>query len=146
MAKKQFDVINLIRTNPNSFSYNIDEINNLITETNKKEIKELNIDFYHSKGWKSKIKYKIYIENICSLGLSEGNSQFQAISGLLKNTQGMDELEFQENLCIEIPDKSLNKLFFVLNENKLGTGSIMVCFIVFKQFQMVLLLPLAINK
>ena len=95
-SQRVFDLINLIRLNPPGYSKTILENIKYISfesteETNKnneiKEIKEFPV-------FKKKVKVKLY----------RGEECFLEAADILTNTAPMDELKFDENIIIPLPD------------------------------------------
>lgn len=95
-SQRVFELINLIRLNPPEYSKTIMENIKYISfesieETNKnndmKEVKEIPV-------FKKKVKVKLYRGEQCFLEVAE----------ILANTPPMEELKFDENIIIPLPD------------------------------------------
>lgn len=60
---------------------------------------------YLSDSWKKSVKFNIKIPGICNIGLKKGEDQFNPTLDILKNFEGMLDLQWRSDLIIEIPDK-----------------------------------------
>ena len=65
---------------------------------------EVDLNYFFSDSWKKASKFHIKIQGICNVALKKGVEQFQPTLDILKNFEGMNELEFREDLCLEIPN------------------------------------------
>ena len=102
MCEDLFNEINELRTDPKNYIKKIQLVRTYITESNNKDNWN---EMTTPKSWIKQIKYKIDISNICKVGLNKGQEQFDAVCFVLNTLQGMDCVEFQQDLCIELPDE-----------------------------------------
>jgi hypothetical protein len=109
--KDLLEEINQVRKYPENYVNKLDNIISLISPLTKDEInlsKECtsvnNLNSYFSDSWKKSGKFKIKIENICNIVLKKGKEQFISTIDILKNFEGMEELTWQDDLCLPIPN------------------------------------------
>ena len=75
------------------------------SEKNNKLNKINNLNYYYSKSWKNNGKFKIKIDDICNVVLKIGKNLFNSTLDILKNFEGMNELKWSDDLCLQISDK-----------------------------------------
>lgn len=89
----------------NSLSQQILELSNEEKAKYKGEYKSINdLNSFFSDSWMKTAKYKIKFNDICNVVLKKGLAEFKSTLDMLKNFEGMQEMNLVDELCLEIPD------------------------------------------
>lgn len=95
----------MIRINPPSYATKLQKVKSLIEPVEQSEIANKEINHYLAKNWLKGVRQKIKINNICNVGLQYGEDCFNSLLNIINSYQSMGTLEFQNELCMDIPDK-----------------------------------------